>query len=1211
MKKGILPLSRAIGIVLMVVLMGATGNEVFGQSYPTGAIAGVFSVGENTGVCFSQGNLQYQASTDTWRFAENQWDYVGSDNANISETYSGWIDLFGWGTSGYHDSSDPYNVNYEPWSIWTSEVNTDYNYYGYGPSTNMSDQNLTGTSANYDWGVYNAISNGGNTTNTWRTLTNDEWDYVFFTRSTSSGIRYAKAMVNNINGVILLPDDWQSSYYALNSANTNDASFSTNTIDATQWSTLEQHGAVFLPAAGYRNGNSVYRVSSYGEYWSSSYSGGSSARLVSFLVSSLYTGYMDDRVIGHSVRLARSLQNYSVTTSPNPAEGGAVSGGGAYGEGADCTLTATASAGYTFAYWTENGRVVSTDASYTFAVNGDRVLVANFTEDSSSGNLNGVFSVGENTGVCFSQGNLQYQASTDTWRFAENQWDYVGSGNANASETYSGLIDLFGWGTSGYNHGASCYQPWSASTSDSDYYAYGSYTCNLYDQTGQADWGYNAISNGGNTENSGWRTLTGDEWDYVFNTRSTSSGIRYAKANVNNITGVILLPDDWQSSYYELNSTNTFNASYNTNIISIEVWSTLEQHGAVFLPAAGYRYGTPVYSVGFYGGYWSSSYDNGGHARRVYFSDSGLYAGGYDYRYDGHSVRLARSLQYYSVTASPNPAEGGAVSGGGAYETGAECTLTATASAVYQFVNWTEDGEVVSTDNPLTFTVTSDRQLTANFERVPCHWTPATGMSGSMTFLGILKVDDVQSTADYLEIGAFCGTECRGSALPKLINGVYIYALNVSGNTDGDTITFRLYDHHLDRELNLHCINEIIFEDGAFYGSDELYEFNFYSYLLTTEFKQGWTWWSTGMELSDIDGLGLLEAGLTPYGRVIKTNDQFVQYQTAMELWIGELSSLTNEAGYKVQTSQACSVTLMGAAADSQDHPITIYPDWTWIGYPVTYSQTVATALTDFEPEVNDIIKSQSSSARYLPNTGWIPSSFTLNPGESYMYYSKATAEKTLVYAEGRSAATATSDDRHWRNDVHAFADNLCLLAVVELEGVEQRSEELELGAFVDGVCRGSAKLMYVETLDRYYAMMNVMGEDGDVVEFALMDGRDGTTYQSDDRLGFVTDAVVGEFQEPYVVRFGGSSSAEEHDTNLGLYPNPVDRDESFRLQVPEGETVTEWTVVNALGAVLRHETRDAALSDTEVEGLPVSGVYLVKVSCKSGRTYWSRLVVK
>ena len=103
-----------------------------GGSNPTGAINGLFTINEEGDqVRFSQGNLQYQASTNTWRFAENQWDYVGADNSNISSEYDGWIDLFGWGTSGYHNIYDNFNVNYQPYSYSAATVQTECNYYGH------------------------------------------------------------------------------------------------------------------------------------------------------------------------------------------------------------------------------------------------------------------------------------------------------------------------------------------------------------------------------------------------------------------------------------------------------------------------------------------------------------------------------------------------------------------------------------------------------------------------------------------------------------------------------------------------------------------------------------------------------------------------------------------------------------------------------------------------------------------------------------------------------------------------------------------------------------------------------------------------------------------------------------------------------------------------------------------------------------------------
>ena len=266
------------------------------------------------------------------------------------------------------------------------------------------------------------------------------------------------------------------------------------------------------------------------------------------------------------------------------------------------------------------------------------------------GAIDGLFTVNANGNqVYFSQGNLQYQASTNTWRFADNQWDFVGEDNANISSDYNGWIDLFGWGSSGYNHGAVCYQPWSTSTNYGDYYAYGADNNNLYDGNGQADWGYNAISNGGNQENSGWRTLTQTEWEYVFNSRSTSSGIRYAKAQVNNVNGVILIPDDWSSSTYSLNNTNNSEADFSSNIMTVLQWSTLEQAGAVFMPAAGNRYGAGVFCDDSFGEYWSASsfdgYQYSRYAYTLFFDSNGQLFTNFTFRGNGSSVRLVRSCQ--------------------------------------------------------------------------------------------------------------------------------------------------------------------------------------------------------------------------------------------------------------------------------------------------------------------------------------------------------------------------------------------------------------------------------------------------------------------------------------------------------------------------------------------------------------------------------------
>ena len=593
-----------------------------------------------------------------WRFATNQTDYVGAANSNLSSSNNGWIDLFGWGTSGHGHRT----TCFQPWSSSTDETQ----YYAYGIST----YNLNGQTGEADWGC-NSISNGGDQPFLWRTLTKDEWVYLFNTRSTSSGKRYAKATVGGVKGMVLLPDNWSTSYYYLSNTNTSSANFSSNTISATEWLTLEQHGAVFLPTAGSRSGTSVTDTGSNGYYWTASNnSNGEGASRISFRDGSAFiTDGWARKYVGCSVRLVcqtnpkvRTIGVSNVTSHSATVTGEVQYSGSSTVSyrGVECFTGLTSSTMWSSGSGTGSFTVEITglvpNTTYrvrAYSYLGSTYRFGNYitftTSSVDEGVAGGVFSVSATKKVEFSKGNLQYQASTDTWRFAPSQWTVIGSNNTNISSTYSGWIDLFGWGTSGHNHGAVCYQPWSTSTTINQYYAYGSSTANLIDQTGQADWGCNPISNADNKPNQ-WRTLTCQEWGYLTETRTTSSGIRYAKAIVNSVNGLILLPDDWSASTYSLSNTNTYDASFSSNTITALQWNVLEKHGAVFLPTTGYRNGTEVHNVTALGQYWSSTIDSsssylGQMGSMLSFRDAFFTPRGRNYYYSGISVRLVRDVR--------------------------------------------------------------------------------------------------------------------------------------------------------------------------------------------------------------------------------------------------------------------------------------------------------------------------------------------------------------------------------------------------------------------------------------------------------------------------------------------------------------------------------------------------------------------------------------
>lgn len=268
------------------------------------------------------------------------------------------------------------------------------------------------------------------------------------------------------------------------------------------------------------------------------------------------------------------------------------------------------------------------------------------------------FTVSSDKRVLFATGNLQYTKSTGEWSFMAHQYDMVETQDQNVGTNYGDqdVISLFSWGASGYNHGASYYQPWKTTyTYNYNYYkAYGDASAHLYSQTGKADWGYNVIHDGDETylENS-WRTLTLDEWYYVFDTRETPSGIRFVNAQIEGtangtVKGVILLPDNWDATFYTLNNPNDdYFGGYDVNPISVADWvSVFEANGAVFLPVAGGRNNTSTFGVGDYGYYWSSSASGStGYAWNIRLGDYGFYsASDRLYKAYGCSVRLVRDI---------------------------------------------------------------------------------------------------------------------------------------------------------------------------------------------------------------------------------------------------------------------------------------------------------------------------------------------------------------------------------------------------------------------------------------------------------------------------------------------------------------------------------------------------------------------------------------
>ena len=337
-------------------------------------VNGRFSVASDKTVVFAPGNLQYTQSTNTWSFASAQFEVLGTNNVvggtvahdpTVGDIRNGnaladKIDFFGWSTN-----SSNFGVSA---SVNADDYMGDFVDWG---------SNLIGTSA----------------PDAWRTLTKDEWEYLLSSRANASSL-YGVAQVNGVNGLIILPDNWtcpegMTFKSGLNTTYGRSYYADYQVFDLEQWSSLETAGAVFLPAAGYREGNRVTGVMDRGRYWSTSESDNDNVCFVRFEANNAGTT-CNPRFYGRSVRLVRDTQ-YDIQVLSSNEEYGTVSGGGTYEENTKITLTATPNDWYQFVQWndgnTDNPRTVTVIRDETFTAEFEPIPTQNVLIDGIYYNL--------------------------------------------------------------------------------------------------------------------------------------------------------------------------------------------------------------------------------------------------------------------------------------------------------------------------------------------------------------------------------------------------------------------------------------------------------------------------------------------------------------------------------------------------------------------------------------------------------------------------------------------------------------------------------------------------------------------------------------------------------------------------------------------------------------------------------------------------------
>lgn len=398
---------------------------------------------------------------------------------------------------------------------------------------------------------------------------------------------------------------------------------------------------------------------------------------------------------------------YTVAASVSPVGGGTIINTGLYPQNAAAPLVATPEAGFAFVNWTLNGTVVSTTPNYTFTVTSNRNLVANF----SAGSLITTASeplLGGNTdgGGSFVNGSTRTVEAVPSANYAFVNWTENGvpvSASASYTFTVAGDRDLVANFTpTAANPSVVFTQPPTTS---------GTLLLSSY------------MLPDGNVDGMEYRfekfTLATTEgisalrWrgGYIGNNQAANPVVEFIiKIYASTANGFYPdLANPYLKKYTITGNANETPAGLAGTVQMFDYSVTLPTSFAAtngvgyWIQIEASQYGYPLTW-----GHATGAGGNNAHYRRVgnsYYGGSG----------DLAITLLADVPTSYAIAAASSPVTGGTVSGAGNFAPDAAVNLIAAANAGHAFVNWTEEGAIVSSSNVYHFAAGANRALVAHF----------------------------------------------------------------------------------------------------------------------------------------------------------------------------------------------------------------------------------------------------------------------------------------------------------------------------------------------------------------------------------------------------------------------------------------------------------------------------------------------------------------
>jgi hypothetical protein len=420
--------------------------------------------------------------------------------------------------------------------------------------------------------------------------------------------------------------------------------------------------------------------------------------------------------------VANFASAFSITTSASPSAGGMTMGDGSYIYGASVSVSATASANYTFVNWTENGMPASTASNYAFNAGASRALVANFVP--ANPNISTAYTQPHDGSGAIYKSSWYAPNGLDGDEYAYDS--FICSSNqpitkirwrggytnykqgAGKSPVYDFTIDIYPSIPAGiqpdiiagplvtYSVGGNAGETPAGTFGGIDMYDYEFVLPTAFNAVAGTKYWLKLYASQGVTPTYGWPP----DWGFAGGTGG--NGSRFDEITGGSLAGGTL--------YYIAGGDIAFTLLGPAAGDAISTFASPSYGGSVS--------GAGVYASG--ASVTVSAVPATGHVF-VNWNDSGVpvsTASNYTFTATANRTLVANFAEPYSITTGVSPIGGGLTGGDGTYFGGSNVTVVATAGPGYTFIDWTEGGFEVSTVPTYYFIADSSRSLVANFARV-------------------------------------------------------------------------------------------------------------------------------------------------------------------------------------------------------------------------------------------------------------------------------------------------------------------------------------------------------------------------------------------------------------------------------------------------------------------------------------------------------------